>query len=161
MSDLQETAAVIVTEFGDRFEGRSYGATGQVVGIAHAVAQATGYQEVLTDPVRAGDIVIFASPHIGVVGVNDVDAGSDRVQAAGIVVRDPARMYSNFRAQRSLDEDLARAGTVGVSGVDTRALIRRVQSAEQPVRIGIFSGEAARLDAHEQLATVQRDEGTK
>lgn len=160
MSTDQSTPAVLMTEHGDRFEGLAYGALGQALGTAHIFAQATGYQEVLTHPDRRGDIIVFSSPHIGIVGVNDADAGAETMQAAGVVVRDPSRMTSNFRATRDLASDLERDRVVGIGGIDTRALVRRIREAEGPLRIGIFSGPSAQLERDEQLAAVQHGEGT-
>ena len=81
----------------------------------------TGYQETLTDPSYAGQIVVMTAPHIGNTGMNDEDPESRRIWVAGYVVRDPSRVVSNFRATRSLDDDLVAGGVVGITGIDTRA----------------------------------------
>src|SRR5699024_4521570 len=94
------------------------------------------------------------APHIGITGMNDDDMESRDIWVAGYVVRDPSRVVSNFRSQRSLDDDLIAGGIVGVSGIDTRALTRRLRDAGA-MRAGIFSGEDAGLTPEEQLALVR------
>ncbi|MGI9825293.1 glutamine-hydrolyzing carbamoyl-phosphate synthase small subunit [Agromyces sp. Marseille-Q5079] len=146
--------AVLVLEDGTRFEGRAYGARGRTLGEAVFATGMTGYQETLTDPSYAGQIVMMTAPHIGNTGMNDEDMESARIWVAGFIVRDPSRVVSNFRSQRSLDDDLEAAGVVGISGIDTRALTRHLRSAGA-MRSGIFSGEAAALTHGEQLELVR------
>ncbi len=145
--------AVLVLEDGTRFEGRAYGALGRTLGEAVFATGMTGSQETLTDPSYAGQIVLMTAPHIGNTGMNDEDMESKQIWVAGFVVRDPSRVVSNFRSQRSLDDDLADAGIVGISGIDTRAVTRRIRDAGA-MRAGIFSGEDASLTAGEQLDLV-------
>ncbi|MDR6907385.1 carbamoyl-phosphate synthase small subunit [Agromyces sp. 3263] len=145
--------AVLVLEDGRRYEGRAYGARGRTLGEAVFATGMTGYQETLTDPSYAGQIVMMTAPHIGNTGANDEDMESSRIWVAGFVVRDPSRVVSNFRAQRSLDDDLEAAGIVGISGIDTRAVTRHIRSAGA-MRAGIFSGDAALLTHGEQLELV-------
>ena len=145
--------AVLVLEDGRRYEGRAYGARGVTLGEAVFATGMTGYQETLTDPSYAGQIVMMTAPHIGNTGMNDEDMESSRIWVAGFVVRDPSRVVSNFRAQRSLDDDLAEAGIVGISGIDTRAVTRHIRSAGA-MRAGVFSGDAAMLTHGEQLELV-------
>lgn len=145
--------AVLVLEDGTRYEGRAYGARGRTLGEAVFATGMTGYQETLTDPSYAGQIVLMTAPHIGNTGMNDEDTESARIWVAGFVVRDPSRVVSNFRSQRSLDDDLAEAGVVGISGIDTRAVTRHIRSAGA-MRAGIFSGEDAALLPGEQLELV-------
>lgn len=147
-------AAVLVLEDGSRFTGRAYGATGQTLGEVVFSTGMTGYQETLTDPSYAGQIVLMTAPHIGNTGANDTDMESRKIWVAGFIVRDPARRVSNFRAQRSLDEDLVNDGVVGISGVDTRAITRHIRSAGA-MRAGVFSGAALELPEAAQLALVQ------
>ena len=150
--------AVLVLEDGTRYEGRAYGATGRTLGEAVFSTGMTGYQETLTDPSYAGQIVLMTAPHIGNTGANDTDMESNRIWVAGFVVRDPARRVSNFRAERSLDEDLVRDGVVGISGVDTRAITRKLRSAGA-MRAGVFSGAEFALAAEEQLRLVREQPG--
>jgi carbamoyl-phosphate synthase small subunit len=133
--------AMLVLEDGTTVRGDSYGAVGQALGEAVFATGMTGYQETLTDPSYRRQIVVQTAPHIGNTGWNDEDDESRRIWVAGYVVRDPARMPSNWRATRSLGEELSRQGVVGICGVDTRALTRRLRE-HGSMRAGIFSGEA-------------------
>ncbi|MET0590175.1 MAG: glutamine-hydrolyzing carbamoyl-phosphate synthase small subunit [Naasia sp.] len=146
--------AVLVLEDGRRFRGRGYGAIGSTIGEAVFSTGMTGYQETLTDPSYAGQIVLQTAPHIGNTGVNDEDPESSRIWVAGYIVRDPSRVVSNFRATRSLDDDLETQGVVGISGIDTRALTRHLRD-RGAMRAGIFSGADAALPDDEQLSRVQ------
>lgn len=139
MTDLA-AKAILVLEDGQTFEGRAYGATGQTLGEIVFNTGMTGYQETLTDPSYHRQIVMMTAPHIGNTGMNDEDNESRKIWVAGYVVRDPARKPSNWRAQRSLDEDLEAQSIVGISGVDTRQLTRILRTAGV-MRAGIFSGE--------------------
>jgi carbamoyl-phosphate synthase small subunit len=150
--------AVLVLEDGRRYEGRAYGARGRTLGEAVFATGMTGYQETLTDPSYAGQIVMQTAPHIGNTGVNDTDKESAKIWVAGYVVRDPSRVVSNFRAQRSLDDDLETDGVVGISGIDTRAVTRHIRSAGA-MRAGIFSGDEYELSATEQLGAVRAGAG--
>lgn len=151
---MTRTPAVLVLEDGTRFRGRAYGAEGRTVGEAVFATGMSGYQETLTDPSYAGQIVVMTAPHIGNTGMNDVDPESRRIWVEGFVVRDPARRVSNHRATRSLDDDLEGQGIVGISGIDTRALTRRIREGGA-MRAGIFSGPDAELSDGEQLAIVR------
>ncbi|GAA1855855.1 glutamine-hydrolyzing carbamoyl-phosphate synthase small subunit [Myceligenerans crystallogenes] len=136
-----EDTAKLVLEDGTTFTGRAYGATGTTFGELVFSTGMTGYQETLTDPSYHKQIVVMTAPHVGNTGVNDDDPESGRIWVSGYVVRDPARRVSSWRARRSLDEELAAHGVVGVSGLDTRALTRRLRE-EGVMRAGIFSGAA-------------------
>jgi carbamoyl-phosphate synthase small subunit len=146
--------AVLVLEDGTRYEGSAYGARGRTLGEAVFATGMTGYQETLTDPSYAGQIVVMTAPHIGNTGVNDEDPESRRIWVAGYVVRDPSRVVSSFRATRSLDDDLVANGIVGISGIDTRAVTRHLRD-RGAMRAGVFSGPDAALAADEQLAIVR------
>ncbi|WP_199922349.1 glutamine-hydrolyzing carbamoyl-phosphate synthase small subunit [Microterricola viridarii] len=146
--------AVLVLEDGTRYRGRAYGATGRTLGEAVFATGMTGYQETLTDPSYAGQIVLMTAPHIGNTGANDEDMESSRIWVAGFIVREPSRIVSNFRAQRSIDDDLVAGGVVGISGIDTRAVTRRIRSVGA-MRAGIFSGADFELSEGEQLELVR------
>ncbi|MDY0829312.1 glutamine-hydrolyzing carbamoyl-phosphate synthase small subunit [Microbacterium sp. BG28] len=146
--------AVLVLEDGTRHTGRAYGATGTTLGEVVFATGMTGYQETLTDPSYAGQIVLQTAPHIGNTGVNDEDPESRRIWVAGYIVRDPSRVVSNWRADESLDDALTNDGIVGISGIDTRAVTRHIRSAGS-MRGGIFSGDAAAIDPEEQLRIVR------
>ena len=146
--------AILVLEDGTRYTGRPYGALGRALGEAVFTTGMTGYQETITDPSYAGQIVMMTAPHIGNTGMNDEDPESSRIWVEGFVVRDPSRVVSNYRATRSLDDDLVAQGVVGISGIDTRALTRRLRDAGV-MRSGIFSGTDADLSPEEQLEIVR------
>ncbi|AEW97709.1 MULTISPECIES: glutamine-hydrolyzing carbamoyl-phosphate synthase small subunit [Streptomycetaceae] len=152
-ADQGRSPAVLVLEDGRTFRGRAYGAVGETFGEAVFSTGMTGYQETLTDPSYHRQVVVMTAPHVGNTGVNDEDPESKRIWVAGYVVRDPARTPSNWRSRRSLDEELAAQGVVGISGVDTRALTRHLRE-RGAMRVGIFSGEAI-ADEAALLARVQ------
>ena len=144
---------MLVLEDGTRFDGRAYGAHGTTLGEVVFATGMSGYQETLTDPSYAGQIVLQTAPHIGNTGINSEDNESSRIWVAGYIVRDPARRVSNWRAEESLDDALVREQIVGISGIDTRALTRRIRESGS-MRGGIFSGPDAVQDADEQLRLV-------
>ncbi|GAA3736699.1 glutamine-hydrolyzing carbamoyl-phosphate synthase small subunit [Salinactinospora qingdaonensis] len=114
-------------EDGRVFHGRSFGAPGETFGEAVFNTGMTGYQETLTDPSYHRQIVAMTAPHIGNTGINDDDPESGRVWVAGYVVREPARIPSNWRSQRSLDDELRAQGVVGIAISGTRALTRHLR----------------------------------
>ena len=146
--------AVLVLKDGSRHPGRAYGARGTTLGEVVFSTGMTGYQETLTDPSYAGQIVLQTASHIGNTGMNGEDPESRRIWVAGYIVRDPSRVVSNWRADESLDDALIRDGIVGIAGVDTRAITRVLRSSGS-MRGGVFSGEAATLDPEEQLRIVR------
>lgn len=148
-----DNRAVLVLEDGRRFTGRSYGAVGTTLGEAVFSTGMTGYQETLTDPSYCRQIVVMTSPHIGNTGYNDEDNESGKIWVAGYVVRDPARIRSNWRSNRTLDAALEAEGVVGISGIDTRALTKHLRDAGS-MRAGIFSGDAADASDEDQLKQV-------
>ncbi|WP_300266666.1 glutamine-hydrolyzing carbamoyl-phosphate synthase small subunit [Microbacterium sp.] len=146
--------AVLVLEDGTRYPGRAYGAQGTTLGEVVFSTGMSGYQETLTDPSYAGQIVLQTAPHIGNTGMNSEDPESRKVWVAGYIVRDPSRIVSNWRADESLDDVLIRDGIIGISGIDTRAVTRHIRSAGS-MRGGVFSGADVDLDADEQVRIVQ------
>lgn len=144
------TTALLVLEDGRTFRGESYGAEGETFGEAVFSTGMTGYQETLTDPSYHRQVVVMTAPHVGNTGVNDEDPESRRIWVAGYVVRDPARVPSNWRSVRSLDDELREQGVVGISGIDTRALTRHLRE-RGAMRVGISSTET---DADALLARV-------
>lgn len=151
MSELNR--AFLVLEDGSVFEGESFGATGVSIGELVFATGMTGYQETITDPSYAGQIVLQTAPHIGIVGMNQRDEESAKIWVAGYVVKEPSRIKSNWRAERSLEEELTSAGVVGISDVDTRAITLRIRNAGA-MRAGIFSGQQKTRD--EMLEEVRR-----
>jgi carbamoyl-phosphate synthase small subunit len=147
-------SAVLVLEDGTRYSGREYGAHGRTLGEVVFATGMTGYQETLTDPSYAGQIVVMTAPHIGNTGINREDQESGRIWVSGYVVREPSRVVSNHRATGSLDDELRDQGVVGISGIDTRAVTRRLRDAGS-MRGGVFSGPDAGLPLEEQLRIVR------
>jgi carbamoyl-phosphate synthase small subunit len=122
---------------GSIFRGEAFGATGRgIVSVAEVVFNTAmvGYQESLTDPSYAGQILVATFPLIGNYGINEEDVESQKVQVAGYVIRELARRHSNYRATTDLSEYLARQGVLGLHSIDTRALTRRLRS------VGVMSG---------------------
>lgn len=154
MSLFSIEPAVLVLEDGSRFPGAAYGARGTTIGEVVFSTGMTGYQETLTDPSYAGQIVLQTAPHIGNTGMNDEDPESRRIWVAGYIVRDPSRVVSNWRAGESLDAALERDGIVGISGIDTRAVTRIIRSVGS-MRGAIFSGDAANIADEEQMRIVR------
>jgi carbamoyl-phosphate synthase small subunit len=140
---LEREPAILVLEDGRAFCGDAYGAVGETVGEAVFSTGMTGYQETLTDPSYHRQVVVMTAPHVGNTGVNDEDPESRRIWVAGYVVRDPAVRPSSWRSQRTLEDELAAQGVVGISGIDTRALTRHLRE-RGAMRVGVFSGAAAR-----------------
>jgi len=134
------TPALLVLEDGRTFRGSAYGAVGETFGEAVFNTGMTGYQETLTDPSYHRQVVVMTAPHIGNTGVNDEDPESRRIWVSGYVVREPSRVPSSWRSRRTLDEELATQGVVGIAGVDTRALTRHLRE-RGAMRVGIFSGD--------------------
>lgn len=132
--------ALMVLEDGTVYRGESYGAPGETFGEAVFVTAMSGYQELLTDPSFRRQVVIQTFPHMGNTGWNAEDDESARIWAAGYVVRDAARVPSNWRSTKSLDEELADQGIVGIQGVDTRALTRHLRECGA-MRVGISTTE--------------------
>ncbi|MGH6719443.1 MAG: carbamoyl-phosphate synthase domain-containing protein, partial [Alphaproteobacteria bacterium] len=120
-------AALALTD-GTVYWGEGFGATGRRVGEVCFNTAMTGYQEILTDPSYAGQIITFTFPHIGNVGANAEDIEATTPAARGMVVRERVTAPSNFRSADRLESWLARHGLVGIAGLDTRALVRRVRA---------------------------------
>jgi carbamoyl-phosphate synthase small subunit len=116
--------AILVLEDGSVFRGRSIGAEGVAVGEVVFNTAMTGYQEILTDPSYSRQIVTLTYPHIGNTGVNPEDVESDRIHAAGLIIRDLPLQASNWRCAQPLDAYLGEAGVVGIADIDTRRLTR-------------------------------------
>jgi len=126
---LQRRAAVLALEDGTIWSGSAFGAIGERSGEVVFNTAMTGYQEVLSDPSYFGQIVVMTAPHIGNTGVNDEDGESRKWWLSGFVVRSASTQVSNWRADNSLDAAMQAQGIVGITGVDTRALVRHIRSA--------------------------------
>ena len=123
---MNQTARLAL-EDGTVFTGQAFGARGEVDGEVVFNTAMTGYQEILTDPSYRGQIVTMTYPEIGNYGVNEMDVESHKPHLAGFIVRENSRIASNFRAQGELHEYLEEYGIVGLTGIDTRSLVRRIR----------------------------------
>ena len=153
-SRARREKALLILEDGTVLRGSAYGARGTRLGEVVFTTGMTGYQETLSDPSYAGQIVVQTAPHIGNTGANAEDMESRRVWVRGYAVRDASRIASSFRAEQSLDDLLISSDVVGISDIDTRMLTRRLRE-EGSARGGIFSGEALEASEEELLAQVR------
>ena len=147
--------AILALEDGTVFEGESFGATGEQYGEVVFNTAMTGYQEVLTDPSYKGQIVTMTYPLIGNYGCNDEDFESIKPHVEGFIVREYSSYHSNWRATKSLDEFLSDYGIIGIQGIDTRALTRRLRN------YGVMKGaiSTADLDRDSLIAKVKASPG--
>ncbi|HXL99998.1 MAG TPA: carbamoyl-phosphate synthase domain-containing protein, partial [Rhizomicrobium sp.] len=128
----KHSSARLALADGTIFEGTGFGAAGQAVGEVCFNTAMTGYQEILTDPSYAGQIVAFTFPHIGIVGANSEDIESLTPVVRGLVVRADAEHPSNWRALSQLDRWLKTHNIPGIAGIDTRALTNRIREKGMP-----------------------------
>jgi carbamoyl-phosphate synthase small subunit len=124
LSTNPDTLAILALADGTIFTGVSIGATGQTIGEVVFNTSMTGYQEILTDPSYSSQIVTLTYPHIGNTGVNSEDVESDKIHAAGLIIKDLPLMVSNFRSEQSLSDYLKSQNIVAIAGLDTRKLTR-------------------------------------
>ncbi len=148
-------SALLVLEDGTTWPGIGFGAPGTTTGEIVFNTSLTGYQEILTDPSYHGQIVTMTQPHIGNTGCNPADDESDRVWAAGFVVRSLSPLVSNWRATQSLPEYLAERGIVAISEVDTRALVRHIRT--YGAMRAALSSETADVNTLVAIARAARD----
>nr|WP_315490617.1 glutamine-hydrolyzing carbamoyl-phosphate synthase small subunit [uncultured Rhodoferax sp.] len=136
--------AILALADGTVYIGNSIGAAGSTVGEVVFNTSMTGYQEILTDPSYCQQIVTLTYPHIGNYGTNPEDVESDRVYAAGLIIRDLPLVASNFRSTATLSEYLVQAGTVAIANIDTRQLTRQLrnQGAQNGCILALAAGES-------------------
>ena len=146
--------AYLVLEDGSVYQGESMGAVGTTCGEVVFNTSMTGYQEILTDPSYAGQIVVATYPLIGNYGVNERDVESRRIQVAGYVVREHSRNPSHYRSDGAIDEYLASQNIVGISKVDTRAVTRRIR--REGAMMGCLTSELSPEEARERLGRAPR-----
>jgi len=139
-TEAQQQPALLVLEDGVTFEGTAFGAAGESFGEMVFNTGMTGYQETLTDPSYCGQIVAMTAPHIGNTGINDEDGESRRMWVRGYVVREPARLTSNWRSARSLDDELRAQNVTAIAIGGTRALTRHLRD-RGAMRAGISTTE--------------------
>lgn len=144
------TKAILVLEDGRTFQGFSFGAEGEIFGEIVFNTSMTGYQEILTDPSYAGQIVCMTYPLIGNYGVNEDDAESRRPWVEGFIVKESSGISSNWRSSETLEAYLKRHKIVGIEHIDTRALVRHIRD-KGAMRAAISTVE---LDEHKLLARV-------
>ena len=145
------TPAILALADGSLFYGTSIGADGETSGEVVFNTAMTGYQEILTDPSYSRQMVTLTYPHIGNTGVNDEDVESDRIQAAGLIIRDLPLVASNWRKQGSLDNYLKESGVVGIADIDTRRLTRILRDKGSQ-NGAIVAGEGATAEKALELA---------
>lgn len=136
--------AALVLETGRILMGESFGATGEALGEVVFNTGMTGYQEVLTDPSYAGQMVCMTYPLIGNYGINSMDDQSEKPQVQGFIVKEAARNPSHWQMEKNLSRTLAQAGVVGIKGIDTRALTRIIR--EHGVLRGVITTEIENID---------------
>src|SRR4051794_1643514 len=141
--------SLLVLEDGTTFEGRAIGAPGTAVGEVVFSTSMTGYQEMLTDPSYAGQLLTLTYPLIGNYGVTEADLESRGVQVSGFIVKQLCEAPSNWRSGEGLQSFLQRNGVVGIQGIDTRALTRRLRS--HGVMMGLLTSELSAEDALRRL----------
>jgi carbamoyl-phosphate synthase small subunit len=149
------SAALLALEDGTVFRGSAFGAAGESFGEVVFNTGMAGYQEVLTDPSYAGQIVTMTSPQQGNYGMNDEDPESWRMQVAGFAVREASRRASSWRARGTLGDALRDAGVVGIEGIDTRALTLRIRE-RGAMRAAVSTAD---LDAPSLVGRVQAAPG--
>ncbi|MCC5825400.1 glutamine-hydrolyzing carbamoyl-phosphate synthase small subunit [Alkalimonas sp.] len=152
------TSALLVLEDGTVFHGTAIGAEGVSVGEVVFNTSMTGYQEILTDPSYAEQMVTLTNPHIGNTGTNDEDEESSRIWAKGLIIRDLPLLASNFRNQASLSDYLKQRGILGIADIDTRKLTRILR--EKGALNGCLMAGAG-LDATEALVKAKAFPGLK
>ncbi len=149
------SSAYLVLDDGRIFEGESWACTGETFGEAVFSTGMTGYQETLTDPSYYKQVVIMTAPHIGNTGMNTEDEESRKIWVSGFVVRNPSPVVSNWRSERTLEDDLVANNVVGIKGIDTRALTLHLRD-RGAMRVGIFSD--TKLTREEMVVKVRSAE---
>ena len=151
---MEVREAYLVLEDGSVYQGESMGAVGTTFGEVVFNTSMTGYQEILTDPSYAGQIVVATYPLIGNYGVNERYVESRRIQVAGYVVREQSRTPSHYRSDGAIDEYLASQNIVGISKVDTRAVTRRIR--REGAMMACLTSELSPEEARERLSRAPR-----
>ena len=149
--------AILALEDGSVFHGSAIGADGQTSGEVVFNTAMTGYQEILTDPSYARQIVTLTYPHIGNTGVNAEDVESDRIYVAGLVIRDLPLLASNFRSEQTLDAYLKSQNILGIADIDTRRLTRILRDKGAQNGAILAGTDAEGDDAVERALAVARD----
>ena len=150
--------AILALADGTVYIGNSIGASGSTVGEVVFNTSMTGYQEILTDPSYCQQIVTLTYPHIGNYGINPEDVESDKVHAAGLIIKDLPLIASNFRSSQTLTEYLVTEGTVAIANIDTRQLTRqlRTQGAQNGCILALSAGEAVTKETIEKAVAAAK-----
>ncbi len=141
---MQPRSAKLVLENGSVYNGTAFGHIGEATGEVVFNTSLTGYQEILTDPSYAGQMVLMTYPLIGNYGINPADNESKKIWASAFIVREVSRIYSNYEANQTLDACLNEAGVMGLAGIDTRKLVREIREK------GAMRGIISALDANDE-----------
>ena len=141
---MQPTPATLVLENGSVYKGRAFGHVGEAAGEVVFNTSLTGYQEILTDPSYAGQMVTMTYPLIGNYGINETDEESGKIWASALIVREASQVHSNFAATGSLDEYLKTSKVMGLAGIDTRKLVREIREK------GAMRGFISTIDSDER-----------
>jgi carbamoyl-phosphate synthase small subunit len=153
--------ALLVLEDGSQFPGEAIGISGQAVGEVVFNTAMTGYQEILSDPSYARQIVTLTYPHIGNTGANATDMESGKVYATGLVIRDLPRLVSSWRSEMTLPDFLRKSRVVGIAGVDTRRLTRLLREKGAQNGCVVAADEGGKIDRKAALAAARAFEGLK
>ena len=141
-------SAILLLEDGKIFEGRPFGAIGQTVGEVCFNTGLVGYQEIITDPSYFDQIVVMTMPHVGNYGINPIDEESEKIQAAGLVIKEETPYPSSWRSKQSLDDYLVSQNIVSIKSIDTRALTRHIR--DRGAMNGIISSTGEEIKALEE-----------
>ncbi len=150
--------AILALADGTVYIGNSIGASGSTVGEVVFNTSMTGYQEILTDPSYCQQIVTLTYPHIGSYGINPEDVESNKIHAAGLIIKDLPLVASNFRSTQTLSQYLVAEGTVAIANIDTRQLTRqlRTQGAQNGCILALAAGEAVTKEAIEKAVAAAK-----
>lgn len=158
---MTTSSALLVLEDGTVFRGRAFGALGLSVGEVVFNTAMTGYQEILTDPSYAGQMVTLTYPHIGNTGANTEDQESDTIHAKGLIIRDLPLLHSNFRSEQSLGDYLKQHNILGICDIDTRQLTRLLREKGSLNGCIVAGDNASELDPETALAEARDFSGLK
>ena len=136
--------AILVLADGTKFRGFSIGASGHTFGEVVFNTSMTGYQEILTDPSYAKQIVTMTAPHIGNYGINTEDIESEKIQVSGFVIKEESPIPSNWRSEMSLGDYLKQQNIVGIKNIDTRSITRHIR--DNGAMNGIISSTSVNID---------------
>lgn len=153
--DMDDATACLALADGSLFFGQGYGIQGEIAGIATPVTAMAGYQEILSDPAHAGQILVFTFPHVGNVGTTPQDNRASSGGALGMATAQPPTAPSNWRATGNLPDWLAARGMVGIAGIDTRRLALHLRD-HGPQGAAIAHDPAGRFDGNALIARAQQ-----